>query len=757
MHAPHRSWPLALMALAVLFVLPATASAADLHATPATFSSVFAGAQGGDRVLLASGNYGNWGGGAKPAPGVTIAPESGAAPTFSGGTFGSSVRNITIQGITYTGPVDVGPGSTPLNLTFDGDTWGNVGQGAHEGRLSIAGGGSNAIGSNGVQIMNSTFGPGGCSDGIQDSSKGTEIGPNNEFKNITQSCSASSAHVDSIQVYASNYVWIHDNYIHDGEQGIMSPDGPSTGYRIENNVIHTSTGYPCMHIGDNRDSTISHNVCRNGAIRLYEGNQGVASQNVTAQNNVAAIDASACSGCTIDHNVSPGAVSFVGGVGRCAYAIVSPGTGSDGTPIGLNDCVAGPPAPPPTNPPPTNPPPTNPPPTNPPPTNPPPTNPPPTNPPSTNPPPTNTTPTASFTSSPASPVTGGAVTFDAADSTCEDTPCTYTWVDDGFDGPGGSQWPLGNGATLSFTFRGAGVKNVRLTVADADGDTDTTLHPITVTTAPTNPPPTEPPPTNPPPTNPPPTNPPPTNPPGDTTPPDTTIVSGPSGTTTDATPTFAFTSSESNPAFECQVDSGPWIDCTSPWTPAALSGGDHVVAVRSTDVAGNTDPSPATRSFTVAGPPPALSVLLGTTTVQPVADSVSAGSAEAFAATAGASGSVSRISVYVDVGNTAPSMVVGIYSDDNGHPGSLLAKGTRTGLTALGWNDVTVPRTALQSGQDYWIAVLGLGNGDLRFRDGVGFSCRSEVSRSTTLTTLPTTWQTGPVWASCDLAANAAG
>ena len=422
MHAPHRSWPFALIALAVLFILPATASAADLHATPATFSSVFAGAAGGDRVLLASGDYGNWGGGAKPAPGVTIAPEPGAAPTFSGGTFGSSVRNITIQGITYTGPVDVGPGSTPLNLIFDGDTWGNVGQGTHEGRLSIAGGGSNAIGSNGVQIMNSTFGPGGCSDGIQDSSKGTEIGPNNEFKNITQSCSASSAHVDSIQVYASNYVWIHDNYIHDGEQGIMSPDGPSTGYRIENNVIHTSTGYPCMHIGDNRDSTISHNVCRNGAIRLYGGNQGVASQNITAQNNVAAIDNSDCSGCTVDHNVSPGAVSFVGGVGRCAYAILSPGTGSDGTPIGLNDCVAGPPAPPP----PTNPPPTNPPPTNPPPTNPPPPTPPPTTPPPTTPPPTNTTPTARFTSSPASPVTGQAVTFDAADSTCADTPCTYT-------------------------------------------------------------------------------------------------------------------------------------------------------------------------------------------------------------------------------------------------------------------------------------------------------------------------------------------
>src|SRR3954470_20176127 len=679
-------------------LLPSAARATDFHATPSSFASMFSQAQGGDTVYLASGSYGSWGGGAKSSM-VVLAADAGASPSMSGGNFSSGVRNITIKGVTFTGPVEVSPGSAPLNLVFDGDTWGNVGHAAHEGRLSIAGGGSNAIGSNGVQVMNSTFGPGGCSDGIQDSSNGTEIGPGNEFKSITQSCSASEAHVDSIQVYASNYVWIHDNYIHDGEQGIMSPDGPSTGYRIENNVIHTSTGYPCMHIGDNRDSTISHNVCRNGAIRLYEGNQGVASQNITAQNNVAEIDSSACSGCTIDHNVSPGAVSFLGGVGRCAYAIVSPGTGSDGTPIGLNDCVAGPPAPPPTNPPPTNPPPTNPPPTNPPPTNPPPTNPP---------PPANATPTARFTSSPASPVTGQAVAFDAADSTCEDTPCTYTWVDDGFDGASGAQWPLGNGPTMSFTFRGAGVKNVRLTVADADGDTDTTLDPITVTTAPTTPPPT----------NPPPTNPPPTNPPGDNTPPDTTIVSGPSGTTTDATPTFAFASSEANPAFECQVDSGPWIDCTSPWTPAALSGGDHVVAVRSTDVAGNTDPSPATRSFTVAGPPPALSLLLGSAAVQPVADSVSAGSAEAFAATARASGSVSQVSVYVDVGNTAPSMVVGLYSDDDGHPGTLLTQGTRTGLTALGWNDVTVPRAALQSGERYWIALLGLGSGNLRFRDG---------------------------------------
>jgi hypothetical protein len=59
-------------------------------------------------------------------------------------------------------------------------------------------------------------------------------------------------------------------------------------------------------------------------------------------------------------------------------------------------------------------------------------------------------------------------------------------------------------------------------------------------------------------------------------------------------------------------------------------------------------------------------------------------------------------------------MVVGLYSDDDGHPGTLLTQGTRTGLTALGWNDVTVPRAALQSGERYWIALLGLGSGNLR-------------------------------------------
>lgn len=94
--------------------------------------------------------------------------------------------------------------------------------------------------------------------------------------------------------------------------------------------------------------------------------------------------------------------------------------------------------------------------------------------------------------------------------------------------------------------------------------------------------------------------------PPDTTPPDTTIVSGPSGSTNDSTPTFEFSSSESGSTFECRVDSGAFAPCSSPFTVAALSDGSHTFDVRAIDAVGNVDQTPASRAFTVATstPPP---------------------------------------------------------------------------------------------------------------------------------------------------------
>ena len=94
--------------------------------------------------------------------------------------------------------------------------------------------------------------------------------------------------------------------------------------------------------------------------------------------------------------------------------------------------------------------------------------------------PTDHQPIAAYVYSPTAPVTGSATTFDASSATCADAPCTYTWTDDGSDGAGGTNWAVGTGKVLAFTFQGKGLKNIRLTVKDADGDTASTVKAITV-------------------------------------------------------------------------------------------------------------------------------------------------------------------------------------------------------------------------------------------------------------------------------------
>jgi hypothetical protein len=85
----------------------------------------------------------------------------------------------------------------------------------------------------------------------------------------------------------------------------------------------------------------------------------------------------------------------------------------------------------------------------------------------------------------------------------------------------------------------------------------------------------------------------------DTVPPETVVVSGPSGTTTNVFAPFTFSATE--PAsFRCQLDAGLPETCTSPKTYVNLNEGAHTFAVVATDVAGNVDPTPATRSWTVA-------------------------------------------------------------------------------------------------------------------------------------------------------------
>jgi hypothetical protein len=94
----------------------------------------------------------------------------------------------------------------------------------------------------------------------------------------------------------------------------------------------------------------------------------------------------------------------------------------------------------------------------------------------------------------------------------------------------------------------------------------------------------------------------------DTTPPETTIDSGPSGSVSGTTATFKFTSSEQNSAFQCQLlgrEPAPPTGCTSPMSYSGLTAGtQYTFSVWATDASGNTDATPATRTFTPSGNDP---------------------------------------------------------------------------------------------------------------------------------------------------------
>ena len=90
----------------------------------------------------------------------------------------------------------------------------------------------------------------------------------------------------------------------------------------------------------------------------------------------------------------------------------------------------------------------------------------------------------------------------------------------------------------------------------------------------------------------------------DTKLPRVTITSHPTLTTNLTTADFQFTSSKAGSKFECQVDQGAYAACSSPKSYEALLEGPHSFAVKATDAAGNTDPTPATFAWTIDITPP---------------------------------------------------------------------------------------------------------------------------------------------------------
>ena len=150
-----------------------------------------------------------------------------------------------------------------------------------------------------------------------------------------------------------------------------------------------------------------------------------------------------------------------------------------------------------------------------------------------------------------------------------------------------------------------------------------------------------------------------------------------------------------------------------------------------------------------------MPLLAGSSTIQASVDTNKAGQAEAFVFTAAASGSAQVMQLFLDASSTASSVILGVYAEASGKPGSLLASATLASPQAGKWNSFALATPlAITAGVKYWIAVLNPpGSGTIKFRDIAHPSGGTAYATSATnLTTLPavfpsaaTLWKCSPI------------
>jgi len=93
----------------------------------------------------------------------------------------------------------------------------------------------------------------------------------------------------------------------------------------------------------------------------------------------------------------------------------------------------------------------------------------------------------------------------------------------------------------------------------------------------------------------------------DTTAPRTSVDSGPSARTASSSAIVSFSADDPNATFRCSLDGAEPTPCTSPQELTGLPEGEHTFEVSASDAAGNSESTPATRSWTVDTTEPAVS------------------------------------------------------------------------------------------------------------------------------------------------------
>jgi hypothetical protein len=225
----------------------------------------------------------------------------------------------------------------------------------------------------------------------------------------------------------------------------------------------------------------------------------------------------------------------------------------------------------------------------------------------------------------------------------------------------------------------------------------------------------------------------------DTTAPQTTVLGGPTGSTSATTASFKFGSSEPGSSFECRLDGAAWSACASPQQYSALAPGSHAFDVRATDPAGNTDASPATRTWTVDTTVPSV------TLTSPADGAVTGDASPTFSGGAGnAAGDLPTVTVKVYTGtDTSGSPVETLTTPPSGSSWSVdalpaLPEGTYTAYAEqsdaasnIGTSapvtfqvDLTPPHTLIDQGPS---GVTASTSATIRFssnEQGSTFECR---------------------------------
>ena len=237
-----------------------------------------------------------------------------------------------------------------------------------------------------------------------------------------------------------------------------------------------------------------------------------------------------------------------------------------------------------------------------------------------------------------------------------------------------------------------------------------------------------------------------------------TMQSSPAGAT------LSLGSETATAPFTLDVIQGSALSVTAA-TPVTLGGNPY-------DFASWSDGGAATHVITAGASPLTLTatyapsstptLVAGTNVVGVTGSDAAPGQAEVYRTTASANARVTAIGLRLAPTNTATAVVLGLYGATTaGQPTTLLASGRINAPQAGAWNEVAIANgPTLTAGSQYWIALLNPADatGVLRWHDRAGGSGGAEQgSASQTLTALPATWATGPVWSDGPLSAYVMG